>query len=335
MFAIFNYAFNAIMPLLLLISLGYFLHQIDYFPESFFKNINKYVFHIGFPVMMFINLYDLESIYEINLRLAIFVIIALLILTAIGMITAKFATTDYKKKGVLVQAVFRTNMAGIGIPLTECLVGAPGLMIISTMQAPTIIYFNMVTIILLSYYSGINHFSLKNTIKGIITNPIIIGLITGLIFLLVREFIPLNTDGERAFSLCNSIPWLYTTLKTLSRTVSPMALIGIGGMLNLSSVGKMKKYIIYGVGWSLIISPVLAFILAFFAHQIGFIEITPPVMAVLIAIFCTPLGTASAVMSEEMGFDSILASQIIVWGSVFCMPTIFIFSFVARALGVL
>ena len=51
MLSIFSYAWNAIAPILLLILLGYVLRVKQVFPVSFFRTVNRFVFHFSFPAL--------------------------------------------------------------------------------------------------------------------------------------------------------------------------------------------------------------------------------------------------------------------------------------------
>ena len=153
MLSIFSYAWNAIAPILLLILLGYVLRVKQVFPVSFFRTVNRFVFHFSFPALMFVNLYGLDSICDIDFRLAVYLLTSLVIITGISIVLANCVTSVRNRKGVLIQAGFRSNFAIIGLPLSEGLLGPAGLAVAASMQAPTVIYFNVVSVLALTVYS--------------------------------------------------------------------------------------------------------------------------------------------------------------------------------------
>ena len=61
---IFITAFNAVAPIVLLIALGYFLRQKGMLGEGFLKNGNKLVFQLCLPAMLFVNIYNVESLAD-------------------------------------------------------------------------------------------------------------------------------------------------------------------------------------------------------------------------------------------------------------------------------
>ena len=60
------FALNAVIPILLLILLGYFLRAIGFFDEKFAKAANKLMFRVALPVLLFYN--KAACIYRIIAR---------------------------------------------------------------------------------------------------------------------------------------------------------------------------------------------------------------------------------------------------------------------------
>lgn len=335
MISIFSYAFNAIAPILLLVLFGYLLKTRQVFSEDFFKKINSFVFHYSFPFLMFDNLYGVESIRQLNLSLAVFLVSCIGILTVLGLIAANIVTGVKKRKGVIVQAAFRSNYALIGLPLSEGLAGQAGLILTSSMQAPVVIYYNFFSVLFLAVYSENADFSIRKILRSIARNPLIQGLAAGLAALVIRELIPLSADGTPVFSLAGSLPWVYKVISYLARLATPVALISLGGQFSFSRVTGMKKELITGVFMRLILAPVIGLSLGFAAARAGFIVLSPPVVSTMIACFGSPLAVSAVPMAAEMGADSDLAGQIVVWTSFLSMFTVFALAVLFRAWGML
>ena len=56
-------ATNAVTPVILLILLGYFLMQKQFLNKEFVKIGNKLVFKVCLPVMLFVNVYNIEHLW--------------------------------------------------------------------------------------------------------------------------------------------------------------------------------------------------------------------------------------------------------------------------------
>ena len=153
MLAVLQYSFNAVMPIILLILLGVFARRKGFLEPPMLRKVNKFNFRFNFFAMMFMNLYEVESIRQMPVRMGVFMIASHCLLVLLGIILSGFLTGERFRRGVLVQALFRSNYAIIGIPVTVALVGDIGGQIASFLQLPVVLFYNMVSVLLLSYYS--------------------------------------------------------------------------------------------------------------------------------------------------------------------------------------
>jgi len=364
MLAVIQYSFNAVMPIILLILLGVFARRKGFLEPPMLRKINKFNFRFNFFAMMFMNLYEVESIRQMPVRMGVFMIASHCLLVLIGIVLSGFLTKERFRRGVLVQALFRSNYAIIGIPVTVALVGDIGGQIASFLQLPVVLFYNMVSVLLLSYYSDYeaqyrlygegplaendmpseeqkkamaekSGVDFGKIMKGLVTNPLIQGLLTGMVVLLIREVIPRGIDGELVFSMRKDLPWLYSSLQSLSRMATPLALIVLGGQLEMKEIKGYRKELIAGVLMRLVGAPAVGFSLLYVAVRLGLIVVGRPEIAVVVAIFGSPLAVSSIVMANEMGGDGHLDGQIVVWSSIFGMLSLFVLISILRTYGLL
>lgn len=335
MLAIFSYAFNAVSPILILVVIGYLLRENKVFEPDFFKKLNRFAFHYCFPPLMFTNLYKLGSIRDIDLRLAGYLMVSILTITAVSILLSNLVTKVRNRKGVLIQAGFRSNFAVIGLPLVEGLCGAEGASIAAAMQAPTVIYFNLAAVLFLTMYSDDAEFDFGKVMKNVASNPMIQGLGLGLAALVIREFIPVSADGTLIFSISGTTPWLYTVLNYLGRLGTPLCLIAMGGQFSFGDIGTVQKELTWGVCMRLLLAPAIGFGMAFAARSLGLLAMTPTAVGIMVAAYGSPIATSSAVMAAEMKGDDVLAGQIVVWNCFFSIFTVFILTVGFRYAGLL
>ena len=143
----FFYAFNAIAPMLFLMLLGYYLRYTHFFDLSLLKRMSTFTFRFGISAMMFRNVYTLSDLSEIRVDMMCFILICCVAITAVGWAEAMLFTQQRSRRGVMIQNSFRSNFSIIGILLATALGGAEGGSIAASMQAPTIIYFNVVSVV--------------------------------------------------------------------------------------------------------------------------------------------------------------------------------------------
>lgn len=349
---VFLFAFNAIMPIILLIVVGYLLKRIGFLKEDFLKMANKFVFNVCLPCLLFMNVYSIGSFSEINWSVVIYSEIAIFIFFFIGMLFVKLFVKDAKQKGVILQCVFRSNFAIIGLSLAQSLGGEEGMKVAAILSAFSIPTFNILAVLALSMYND-GKADIKKVLLNIVKNPLIIGVIVGLVFLGIRSLIPYEnvinytvdqstleivetTVRKYAFTLKDNLPFLYKSVENISKIASPLALIVLGGTFNFQTVKGMIKEIIYGTSARILIVPGVAiFTAVLLSKYTNLISFDKTVYPALIALFGSPVAVSSAIMAQNMDNDGELAGQLVVWTSLFSILTIFIFVVVLRAVGLL
>lgn len=320
----FVFALNAIMPIILLVLLGYGLKRIKFIDQYFVNLLNKFVFRVGLPILLFYNVYSIENLQDIDWAVVLFSVVAILSVFGIGLIFVSLFIRDPEQKGVILQAIYRSNFALIGVPLAQALGGDHGLAIVSIISAFTIPLLNVLSVIALTMFQRNEHgqrISLKKLIITIVTNPLIIGVMLGLLTLVIRSLMPTRNDVP-VFSIRYNLTFLYTFLKMMSMTASPLALIALGGQYEFSVVKGLAKQIIIGVTWRILLVPATVLTVAYFlSSSIAGISDSYPA---LIALFGTPVAVSSAIMTHEMGGDRNLAGQLVVWSTIGSMFTIYL-----------
>lgn len=334
---IFLFSFNAVMPILLLALLGYFLRVIKFADDSFFKKANTMVFKLFLPVLLFVNIYEIDSLKSLNFKAVLYCVVAILILFGFGYLIANLVTKKRSHLGVLAQCSFRSNYAIIGIPLALSLGGEEAVAFASVLSAVAVPMFNCLAVIILSHYAGERRENaLKDTLIKTAKNPLIIGVFMGIAVLAIRSFIPVDEMGIPVFTIENNIPFFYKTLKNLSSVASPLALVVLGARFDFKAVGSLKKEIIIGTLMRVVMAPVIglggAIILSEFTGLFSFSAVEYPA---LISLFATPTAVSSAVMVGEIGGDEQLAGQLVVWTSVVSMLTIYVIVFAMKSFAIL
>ena len=334
MFEVFSFSFNAVAPILLVTVAGYIIKVSGLFDDSFFKKCNTLVFRVLLPILLFKNVYDINSISDINFSALLYCVAAILVLCLIGNLSAKIFADNRQQKGVINQCTFRSNYAIIGIPLAESLGSAEALAFAGVLSAVSIPLFNVLAVILLSHYSQKDSdTNIKDTLKSAAKNPLIRGVGLGIIVLLVRQFIPINETGELVFSVKDDLPFLYSAVSNLARAASPIALVVLGARFDFSAVKSLIKPITASVVLRLIVAPLVGVGGAMLLSYAGIMPFTATEYPALISLFGTPVAVSSAVMVGEIGGDEQLAGQLVVWTSLMSVFSIFITVFLMKSLG--
>lgn len=359
MLDIFITSLNAVVPIVLLILLGYLLRRFNFLNANFVSIGNKFVFKVCLPCMLFINIYDSMDSFNIDWSVVIYAVVVICAIFALGLLTAILTTKDNKRKGVILQCTFRSNFAIIGLVLVERLGGDTAIAgIVSAFSIPV---FNILAVVALSIFVGDeeraldetslkanaegvqstpiahkNKHSIKNILINIIKNPLIIGVVVGLVFVGFRELERACCGGETPFRFDNQFKFLYTAISDLKSIASPLALVVLGGQFKFSAVKGMTKEIIIASAWRIIIAPVIGIGLAvLLSNYTDWLNFDAAVYPTLIALFGTPVAVSSAIMAGEMKNDEQLATQLVVWTSVCSVITIFVMVFILMCAGLI
>lgn len=331
------FAINAVTPIIIMIGLGYYLKQQGLLTQEFLKVGNKTVFKLLLPVLLFTNLTRMDSFAELQLGPIVYVTIAVAILFIVGIILST-STPDPRQKGVLLQCVFRSNFALIGVPLAQLIAGEQGVQAAAVLSAFTIPLFNILAVIALSLYAADTKAvkpaeRIRKILRDILRNPLIIGVLAGILVVCIKPFISLLPHGFTGF--VSQFQFLQTVLDYLAKASTPVALLVLGGQFEFSRVQSLKRQIILGTTGRLLFAPLLGIGGATLLHVNHILTFDRGTSAAFVALFATPVAVASAVMAEEMGSDGQLAGQLVVWTTLLSSVVIFISIVLLRGIGLL
>lgn len=307
------FSLNATIPIFLMMLLGMLFRKLGWMDEVFAAKMNKFVFLVPLPVLLFEQLatVDFSEVWDIKFILFCFVVtaISITISTLISLLWK-----DRSIKGEFIQATYRSSAALLGIAFIQNIYGTAGmapLMIIGSVPL-----YNIMAVVVLSVFKpGNNSFDkalVKKTLKGIATNPIIIGIVAGFVWSALKLPMP-------------SI--LHKTVSSIGATATPMGLMSMGATFELrKATSKMKPTIV-----------------AVFMKLVGFCAVFLPVAAVLgfrneelIAILVM-LGSAttvsSFVMARNMGHEGTLSSGVIMMTTLLSAFTLTMWLDVLRSFG--
>jgi predicted permease len=217
---VFITSFTVLFPLFAKIGIGFALRHIGILTERSLRELNNMVFRVLLPVLLFSNLYktDFATIESYNL-LWFAVVIILITFTGYMMIIPKLIS-DNAKRGVLVQGITRSNFIFFGMPLATSLYGGTSVGIASLMVGVVVPLLNMTSVVSLEYFRG-HRPDYQKILRGIITNPIIIGGALGLACTVTHIRLP---------------EVLERLVFEIAGIATPVALIVLGGSVTFASV---------------------------------------------------------------------------------------------------
>jgi malonate transporter and related proteins len=297
----FSFAFNITAPIFVVLFLGMLLKQRGVIDQGFINTASQLVYNIGLPVMLFTasanadfsRLADLDVLISFGGMTAI--------VFAGSLLSAHWFTRDARDHGVIIQGAFRGNLVILGLAFCAKAYGEHGLAIATLPVATTVVFYNVLSVYVLNRSLQRSSTSLKPTLVGIIKNPLIIAIAAGLLLNISQLHLPqVLTDSG----------------KYLSQMVLPLALMCIGGALDISHLTRIDTATLGATLWKLLLSPLIACAIAI---PLG---VRGENLAILFLLAASPSATVSFVMVQAMNGNATLAANIVVQTTLWSLLTV-------------
>ena len=314
------FSLNATIPVFLVMVIGYILKNLKFVDEPFVKTLNSFNYKITLPILLFKDIADSDFMTVWDTKYVLFCFfVTLLCIVLTWIITAKL----YHRKdlvGEFVQAAYRSSAAVLGIAFIQNIYGNAGmapLMIIGTVPL-----YNIAAVLVLSFTGpkshGLNRESLQKSIKGILTNPIIIGILLGMLASFLKSL------------LSFSFPVIITkTINNLAVLATPLALIGLGaGFEGKKALAEIKPTLVCSF-IKLILWPALFLPLAVFC---GFRD---EKLVALLIMLGSPTTVSCYIMAKNMEHEGILTSSVVVATTFLSSITLTFFLYLLKTLGLI
>ena len=307
---------NTVVPIFLLIMLGYVLTRIKLWDAHFLKIANDVCFKCLLPVLLFYNVATADIFEVFNGKLIIYASLCACAICGILFLIVPLFVKDKKRRGVMIQGTFRSNFLLFGVPLGLSIGGDKGAVLAAVVASFYVPVINMLSVISLYAFSDAKNKNLKSALLGIIKNPLIIGGVSGLIFSLIRNYI--------GFEIPTMID---TTLFNIKSTATPLAFLILGGDLKFGNMLRNIKFSMFSVIGKIVLIPAVMLTVS---SLLGFDKLE---MAILVAVFATPNAVSSYAMARNYEADYDLAGDIITLGTLLSIVTMFVFITIARSLA--
>ena len=309
------FSLNATVPVFLLMILGLFLRRIGWMDDVFASKMNQFVFRVPLPVLVFADLASVDFDQIWNTRFVLFCFAVTIISIGISACVSGL-WHDRSIRGEFIQASYRSSAALLGIAFIQNIYGTSGmapLMIIGSVPL-----YNIMAVAVLSVYKpgrpGIDKKVMKDTLLGIMKNPIIIGIAAGLLWSAFR--IPMPHILEK-------------TVQNIGGVAAPLGLMAMGASFDLKKAFARLK-----------ISVTAAFI-----KLIGFCALFLPAAVYLgfreeeLVAILVMLGSATTVscyvMAKNMGHEGVLSSGVVMLTTLFSAFTLTGWLYILKSLGLI
>lgn len=307
------FCLNATMPVFLLMVLGYIFRQIHLVDDHFVSQANKFVFAVPLPLLVFKDLSGSDFQTTWNGKFVAFCFLVTLSSIVIAFCLSLFFRNQVSQ-GEFIQASYRSSAAILGVALITNIYGDVGmgpLMIIGSVPL-----YNIMAVMVLEFFKPghgkIDRKLILKAFRGVVTNPIILGIAAGILWSLLKFPQPAV---------------MTKTVTYIANLATPLGLIAMGASFNFKrSAGNLFPAIVCStmklVGYAALFLPL--------AIHLGFRE------GQLIAILIM-LGSATTVscyvMAKNMGHDGSLTSNVVMLTTLCCSFTLTGWLYLLKILG--
>lgn len=307
-------ALNAVIPFLCYISFGYVMKLKGFVKEDFLQQLNSMVFHLLYPFMTFYNIYKADANSLPRPLLLIFAGASILILEVILILVIPRIVKENPRRGVIIQAIYRSNFILFGLPLTVSVFGDYASSVAAMMITVVITIYNTTSVVILEMFNTDGKISGKEIFHNVIRNPLLQGAVVGLIFFFAGIRVP---------------SCLLKPIAAFSDMTTPLALFVLGGTLKFSAIHGNLKYLVPTLTFKLIFLPAIMVALG---YMVGLRELE---LFLLVAIYGTPVAAASYPMAQNMGGDGELAGEFVVISTAVSTFTLFLWIFFLKSTGII
>ena len=310
------FSLNSTLPLFFVMVLGYVLYQKKFLSDGFVAGANKFVFYVALPVQLFRDLgsTDVRATFDGAYVLFCFAVTLVSILTLWAL--AKLCLKNKSLVGEFVQVCYRSSAAILGSAFLQSIYGDASMS--SLMILGSVPLYNVMAVVILTLESpdaaqtGSMAAKLKKSIRGIVTNPILLGIAAGFAWSLLGLPMP---------------AMLNKTLSNVAGLTSPLALLVIGaGFKGRKALGYLRPTAAATVV-KLMLLPALFLPLAV---HFGFTDEKLVALLVMLGSISTP---ACYVMAKQMGHEGVLTGSVCVTTTLFSAFSLTFWLFVLRSFG--
>lgn len=314
----FIYSLNATVPVFVVMLVGWLLRKKGMLNQEFCTVANDFNFKITLPVLLFQDISEMDFYEMFDARYVLFCAVATTLCFGCIWLGAEiFMKKEPESIGSFVQGSFRGSAAVLGVAFLTNIYGTVGMlpmMIIGSVPLYNIFSVLVLTLKGKGQQAGDRRQKMKTALVNICKNPIILGILVGMPFSLLRITLPAMVEKS---------------LDNFSAMASPLALIVIGASFEgTKALAKIKPTLI-SAAIKLVVQPAIFLPMAIAMGFRG--EALVPLLVMLGA----PTTPSTYIMAKSMGNDEVLSSSIVVVTVILSSVTVTAWVFLLRSMGVI
>lgn len=304
-------ALSVSVPLVFYMSVGILCQRLRWFSRTHFLALNQLCYKLFMPVLIFVNIYEADRTATQIFGVIRFVTVSTLLTTAAAWLYASRLTKDNADRATLAQATYRTNFLLFGSIVANALCDENGVVLVTLLSVVTIPLYNILAVILFEYARG-GRIDLPSILKGIARNPLLQAAVLGAVV---------------AFSGVKIPSLLFSPLRGIAQSTTPVAMVTLGGILTISGLKSHRTFLVHITILRLVLIPLAVVLTAVLVFGYRHNE-----LVAILSAFAGPSAVSTTALAQAMGGNGPLAAELVAVTSVFCVITLFAFVYVCAGL---
>lgn len=306
-------ALNVVLPLLLLVGVGYILKMKNFFSDITLKQMNKLVFSLLIPCSLFKSIMtsSIEDVIEPKYFLFCCIGVAVMIIT--GILMGEKLCERQDQKGVMAQAIFRGNTVLFGIPVVSMLFPNESIVLTTSIIAIFVPIYNLCAVVTLQLHAE-EKTDFKLLLISVLKNPMVIASILGFTLKLLGISLPSA---------------VMKTVSEIGGAANTVGLIVLGALFEIPAISKNLKKLSIITFMRMLFWPAVMMSLAV---MLGYRGIH---LATIMVLFGAPTAVSSFATAVQMKGDGTLASQAVMMTTAVSVITIFTWVFILSEMSLL
>ena len=293
-------AISVLIPIVLCVGIGFVAKRQFGVGNEVWAGIEKLTYYLFAPSLLISSLAN-KSLDQVPWEGMFITLVSVLLLSAVVLIAIQLST--HRFSGPQFTSVFQGGVSFnsfVVLALAELLFGADGLGVGALASVIVVITVNILCVTVFSL-AGSQSGGLRKLPKQLLTNPLIIGCVVGLV---------LNLSGVGLVGPINDLAFM------LGKVALPMALLCVGAALQVTSARGNQLMIILTSVMQFLFKPLLGYLLARYLGVEG--------ISLVIVVIClaSPTAPSAYVLARQLGGDAQAMAAVITVQTVLAFVTL-------------
>ena len=304
-------AARVVVPMALMMAVGVLMRITGVADRPTMKKVDQIVTKVCMPLLMFQNIYTTDFAQFRGAGYFLYGTAGLVLVFLFGIMLLPKLMPQPPRAAAMGQALLRPNYILFGNAVAESIYGAGNVGIVMLMGAFTVPFFNALSVILLEFGRN-STASAGKLFRSICKNQIVLAAAAALLLKLVNLQLP-GMAEELVFDLAG--------------LATPLSFLSLGVSLDMAAVGHNRRPLLLGILTRLVLIPLI------FVTGAIFLGFRGQELCAIFLLFAAPTAVSSYPMAVAMDADPEIAGQMVIFTTVCCLPTFFLWVMAMSSFG--